>query len=276
MVALFALLGTGCSLLPFGGGSDESARAPAPPALPADADTAFQAADLAYRKGEYDIAYRKFETYVARHPDHPRIHEAIAYEFACARKIAEEGYPVSILGMNIGKSSAKGVELLKDALGRHPFEESADDYYLWLGNFRFQRGEFPEAVMEYEFLAKNYPRSEWLPTTVFQMGRCSLAQFDSIDYDDKPLRGARRHFQRFVDEFPGDQKLETAKRALRAVDQKLAEKELAIARFYLSRGKPDSAARYFKAIVAAYPGVPAAEEARTELARLEPVKGSEK
>lgn len=229
----------------------------------------YRSAVAQFNGGNYGSAYHAMESFIARHPSSAHVREAIAYEFESARKMIEIGSPETFLGIPLGRSPSRGIESLKSALIRHPFEESSDDCYLWLGNYHYKNGDLPEAAVEYELLVRNYPTSECLPAAVYQLGQCNLYQFDAIYYDSTSLKNARRYYQRIVDEFPGDERYANAQKRLHFIDDKLAEKELSIGEFYISRGKPKSAAVYLKSVVANYPNTSSAARAAEILKSLD-------
>ncbi|OHB77767.1 MAG: hypothetical protein A2Z34_02115 [Planctomycetes bacterium RBG_16_59_8] len=235
----------------------------------------FDDAQNAYRTDRFLDAYGMFDSFILRHPSSAKTKEAVRLIFESAKKLAEQGLDSTFLGVGVGKSPAKGLELLKDALIKHPYEESSDDSALWLGNFYFARSELAEAAVEYELLIKNYPRSECLPSALFQLGRCRLHEFEAVDYDAKPLREARRFFQRLLDEYPGDKRAPQAKQAVATINEKLAEKDLRTGDFYISRGKPTSALLYFRSVVDNYPGTASAAAAATRLKEHAPERGGQ-
>lgn len=232
-------------------------------------DTAFRRAEATFAGGRYYDAYYEYETFVRRYPESKRLREAIRKEMESARAVAEVGHEESVLGIPLFKSSETGLGLLRQSLQRHPFEDFSDDYSLWIANFFYKEEKWNEAVLEYESFTKVYPNSELYPSALFQLGRCYLRRFDSVEYDTKPLRKARKFFERLELQYPYFDKIKEAKQYLAFIREKEAEKLMLAADFYHGRGKHRSEAVYLKMIVKEYPTSETAKEAQKRLAEFQ-------
>jgi outer membrane protein assembly factor BamD (BamD/ComL family) len=199
---------------------------------------------------------------------------------------AREGELQSVLGIPLYRSSRKAVSTLKDTLVRFSREECTDDYYLRLAVFFVEHGEMAMAEDELSFILENYPMSDSAPRALLLRARLRLNQFDAIAYDLKPLIDAKRDYEKFAGDYlrhaddPGrlrqlglnPERLRSmeaqVKEGIRFVNAKQAEKELALARFYLHRDKPKSAKVYLESILKHFADTPAAAEAKRLLEDL--------
>jgi outer membrane protein assembly factor BamD (BamD/ComL family) len=193
---------------------------------------------------------------------------------------AKVGEPQSVLGIPMYSSSRKPVRVLKDTLVRFSREDCTDDYYLRLAVFFIENGENNLAEDELTFLLENYPMSDSAPRALLLRARLRLNKFDAVDYDLKPLIDAKRDYEKFAGDYlrhaeePArlrqlgldPERLRTMEKQVRDgikfVNSKQAEKELALARFYLHRDRPKSAKVYLESILKNYAETPSAPEAR--------------
>jgi len=199
---------------------------------------------------------------------------------------AREGDLQSVLGLPLYRSSRSAVQALKETLLRFSREECTDDYYLRLAVFFVEQGDTLLAEDELTFILENYPMSDSAPRALLLRARLRLNRFDGIDYDLKPLIDAKRDYEKFAGDFlrhaedparlrqlgldPERLKAMEAqvREGLRFVNSKQAEKELALANFYLFRDRPRSAKVYLDSILKNFSATPSAVEAKRLLETL--------
>ena len=236
--------------------------------------------------GRLPEAHFEYDRFVRIFPDSPRgpaaREELMRTDLAWAR----EGDLQSVLGIPIYRSSRVAIRALKDTLLRFSREECTDDYYLRLAVFYLEQGEPTYAEDELGFILENYPMSDSAPRALLLRARVRLNKFDAIAYDLKPLIDAKRDYEKFAGDYlrhiedPArlrqlgldPDRLRAmegqVKEGLRFVNSKQAEKELALAKFYLHRDKPKSAKVYLDSILRNYAGTPSAVEAKEILDSL--------
>ena len=127
---------------------------------------------------------------------------------------------------------------------------------------------------------------------LYMLARCAEARFDAIDYDAKPLKEARRHYERFLDEserlrrLPDpargwvERLLPAVKERLGGVYVQLLAKRLQVAAYYEWKGLPKSARLTYAAILKedvlfhkvlpSLPETDAVRKARQRLAEIKP------
>src|SRR5262245_7001396 len=164
---------------------------------------------------------------------------------------ARGGDVQSLLGLPLYRSSKDAIRALRDTLLRFSREECTDDYYLKLALLLLEQGEKTQAEDELSFILENYPISDSAPRALLLRARLRLNKFDGIDYDLKPLMDAKRDYDKFSGDYlrladdparlrqlgldaPRLRAMEEQVReGLRFIASKQAEKELALARFYI-------------------------------------------
>jgi len=247
----------------------------------------FLRARALYENGEPIEAYADFDRFTREFPESRRTSSAREGMMASALARARQGEWETLLGIPIYRSGKGGILKLRETLIRFPREEFTDDYYLKLALFLQEEGDPIAAESELTIILENHPLSDSAPPAVLLRGRIRLDRYDGVDYDVKTLADAKRDYEKFVGDYlryAGDPvrlrelgldkerlgKMETEARAgIRYIVGQLAEKELALARFYLHRNKPRSAKVYLQSILRSYPDSAAVPEARRLLESLE-------
>jgi outer membrane protein assembly factor BamD (BamD/ComL family) len=235
-------------------------------------------ANALYKRGEallllgaYPQAYREFDAYQARYPDGDLVGRAKQNMMESALGLARVGQRDTILGLPIVMTSKPGIELLKSTLARFPRELFSDDYLLRLAALYHERQEYAEAEGELQLLLSDpaYKVSNSAPRALLLLGRVGLERYGGLSYDHKTLSDAKRAYEQFEIDYkhllddpqhaasvglPDISRLIQAARAgILFVDEKLAERELALAEYYVGRGYPNSARPYLAYIMKHYP-----------------------
>jgi outer membrane protein assembly factor BamD (BamD/ComL family) len=236
--------------------------------------------------GEPTAAYEEYNRYLTAFPESPRVAAVREEMMKCALAKARQGDLQTILGIPMYRSSRNGIKLMRDTLLRFSREECTDDYYLRLAAYFQEEGDSASAEAELTLILENYPASDSAPRALLLRARIRRDRFDAIHYDLSALVDAKRDYEMFVGDYLryGDeperlrslgldaarlQAMATeARDGIRFVTAKLAEKELALARFYVHRGRPKSAAVYLDYILRNFGDTPTAPEAKRLLETL--------
>jgi outer membrane protein assembly factor BamD (BamD/ComL family) len=225
----------------------------------------FLRAELMFKSEDYSGAQRGFEAFVRRYRGSEKVTEAIRMQFECALRMAEYGEPQKLLGIPIFKTSRPGLELIKVLLSEYPYEEFSDGYRLWLADYYFKKKDYVEAAGQYETIYRIYQDKPSSSIALFKLGLCKFKMFDSVDYDVMVLKEASKHLQEFIAKFSRHGLAPRARRMLKEIDERLAEKEFKIAQFYIDKGKPKAAKIYLRSLLKRYPKTRWAKEAKRML-----------
>lgn len=237
----------------------------------------FERAETYFKAGSPYEAYNDFEQFIPRFPQSDRGTLAKRREMEAALAMAREGHKERVLGIPLISTSRTGVDLLREALRRYPREEFSAEFYQQLGMFFYERADYDSAEVEFLTVIEQYPDSPMVVPALYMLGRCRENRFDGLSYDVKSIRDAKRHYERFVEEadrmrrLPGpardwvDAYYETVKQRIASINERLAEKEWITGEYYDWKGRPRSAAVYYRAIVRHYPATAVAAKARRKL-----------
>jgi len=109
--------------------------------------------------------------------------------------------------LGLGTSSTAGVDYLHDALRRYPREDFAADFFQKPGDVFYEREDYERASEEFNRVPRIVRRQRrGGPPRSYMIGRTAgarherMSSFDTVDYDVRPLKDARRHYERFLEE----------------------------------------------------------------------------
>ncbi len=253
----------------------------------------FERAATYYKAGGYYEAYHDFEGFILKFPQSERVTTAKRMEMTAALDLARVGKST---WLGLGTSSTTGVDYLHDALRRYPREDFAPDFFQKLGMFFYEREEFDKAGEEFTRVLEQYGDAPEAVLALYMIGRTSerryekLSSFDSVDYDSRPLKDARRHYERFLEETDRMRKLPdpakkwvdgilpTVRERLASVYERMLRKQLKTAEYYDWKGLPWSAEPFyiailrdeasFRKVLPSFPVTKAAQRARVRLTEL--------
>ena len=160
------------------------------------------------------------------------------------------------------KKYSRALEVLNELMGSFPGE---DPYYTWaelkVADCYFFKEEYTEAISHYEEFKKFHPFHEDIPYIIFQIGLSYFNQILSIDRDQSATRKALSNFEFLIANYPPSILTEKAREKVKICREKLAAKELYIAKFHYKRKKYQGAKARLEGIVELYPEVDMLDEA---------------
>ena len=135
---------------------------------------------------------------------------------------------------------------------QYPGNEIVDDAQFYLGQTRFKRGEFLLGAYEFSKLVKNMPASEFVPEAQYMLSECYYQLSPNYSLDQKYTKKAIEEFQAFIDFFPSNEKVPDAEKKINELNDKLAYKDLVIARIYVKLEYYPAALDYYDEVVELY------------------------
>lgn len=248
------------------------------PSAPEAKAAEWLAAECAYEQEDLKRARKRYQDY---HDTHPldRLGEIEERMYDIGVRLYEGGVS-GLLGLGILPTTEDGILTLTWITESLPNGSRADDSFFYMGERRLEGHLFEEAALFFEELLTRYPESEWRYEALFQKGTAHLRENRGPAYDLDSLVAGRREFSAYVREVERDpgrraeyaDRLAEARANLAEIDARVAEKNLIIARFYLSLERESSAEPYLRASAEEYAGTDAGQEARRI---LEEIRGGE-
>jgi outer membrane protein assembly factor BamD (BamD/ComL family) len=218
----------------------------------------FERATTYYKTGAYYEAYHDFEGFILKFPQSERVTAAKRMEMTAALDLAKSGKPT---WLGLGTTATPGIDYLHDALRRYPHEDFAPDFLQKLGMFFYERIEYDRAIEEFGRVLEQYPEAPEAVLALYMLGRSAEVRFDAVDYDVKPLKDARRHYERFLEEADRMRRLSSegkrlvdalimaVRERLATVYERMMVKQLRTAEYYDWKSLPWSAEPFYIAIL---------------------------
>ncbi len=164
-------------------------------------------------------------------------------------------------------------QLFRNLLSEFPGSHLVDDAQYGLGQAYFCSDDFETAIFEFERLINEYPVSKFVDKARFQIGMCYFNRSRSIHHDQDETIRAIQEFTRFVEDFPNSDIAPEARKRIQDLEEKLAEKDLMIARNYLKWKRPASSEIFCRRVLEKYPNTRIKREVRFVLAQALRQKG---
>jgi outer membrane protein assembly factor BamD len=135
---------------------------------------------------------------------------------------------------------------------QHQGTAYADDAQYYLGECRFQRGEFLLAAFEYQQLMRNMPASPLVPDAQYKLGFCYYELSPKSSLDQQYSLKAIDEFQSFVEYYPGNPFATDAEQKIKELNSKLAKKEYDTARLYATLEYYRASVIYYDLVIEKY------------------------
>lgn len=116
---------------------------------------------------------------------------------------------------------------------RFPYSQYATEAELLIANSHFELDQFVEAAAAYETFVKLHPKHPDVDFAMYRVGESHWAEApEEIDREQDFTKMAVEAWQKIVDTRPGSKYLQSAKDKVREGQQRLAESDDFIAKFY--------------------------------------------
>ncbi len=144
----------------------------------------------------------------------------------------------------------------------YPYSRFAALAELRVGDCQFNDKSYAEAIETYRTFVRYRPSHAQVPYARFRIAEAHFKQIPrewllsppSHERDQTPAQDALRYLQRFVRDFPSDDRVPDVNRMIRQTLGVLARHELYGARFYLRLGSEQAAIRRLELLLERYPG----------------------
>lgn len=162
------------------------------------------------------------------------------------------------------KSATKLLQAIKD---RYPYSNESIIAELKLADSLFQRGEYDEALENYDDFERLHPKDKDVPYVIFQKGMCHFKQIKSMDREQTQVAEARDEFEQLIRRFPDNDYSLKAREKLRQCLVYQAEYELYVGIFYYKTKRYRAALDRLTYLMENYPDVGQYEEALEYIAK---------
>jgi outer membrane protein assembly factor BamD (BamD/ComL family) len=230
-----------------------------------DEEAKYLLGEAHYRANDYSDSFDAFKVYAESYPVSnraPCIQERV-YAMGCAYL---SGRRKSFLGLLSNRGV--GEEMFTWLVQTYPNARRAPDAQWALGRYYVNEKDWPKATTAFDYLAKQYPNSEWYAGARYFTAYTRYRQVKGTRYDPGIVREARSRFVSYVKDFPTGQWRADAERLICILDNIAAQYLLNVANWYVDQDKCWSARYYLEKLLSLYPNTNAAVCATQLLARL--------
>ena len=219
-------------------------------------------------------AFARYRKLVDDYPNTRFAPEIAASEFALGSDFLDGKVPGFLF---FGSPREKGIEIMEHMQVHFRHHTLADDALMRVALYAIADAEFAEAVVALRRLLSDYPRSNYILRARFELGHALLRQSRGAVYDPRLLYDARGAFNDFVvtTQEAGQAKryakqIESARKSMRFVTTRLAERQYEIGQFFERLGEPVSAVHHYELCIRDYEESEPAKRSRARIVALRP------
>lgn len=241
------------------------------PNHPGQAEAHLLLGDAKVAQGNYYKSLFDYEIVVRQHAGTPEFLTALQREYDIAVLFTRRPKRVwrKFLGMRIVPAQEEGVELFIRIQERVPGSRLGEQASITLADYYYQDGEMYMASEAYDVFLLNYPNSARREWAMLRLIQANLARFKGPEFDPTGLLEASERLRLYQHEFPASAERIDADGLFTRIEESLAAKEYADARWYERRREAVSADYLYRRLINEYPATAAAERAIARLAVLQ-------
>ena len=205
-----------------------------------------------FRRGELDRSYDLFQDLERKFPASELGPHVARWELAIASRFLA-GHKEKLFGLRIRDMRADAQVILERLLERHPYGQLTDRFLARLGDCYRAARDYPQAVLYYDRLLRDFPRSPLAQEAEFSRLECLILDCGGPRHDTTGLREAEEGLRAFVAAAPRGPRADMARQYIRSVRQLQAEQAFGVAEFYVLRQRWEAARVYFRLVRQRFP-----------------------
>ena len=203
-------------------------------------------------EGDYYKAFLEYRKTVQTYPSTDRFEEILELEYRIGNYFLS-GKKRKLFGTAaILPAGDKAVEVFRAIVDDGPFSEHGQLAQYKLGLAHLALADYEAAVAAFEQLISSYPSSALVDDARFQIAQASLKGTFHPSYDQAPTEMAIRELQAFVREYPGSELAKDAEGRLESLQERRAQHEYDVAKFYEERKEYSAALIYYEMVIQQY------------------------
>ncbi len=218
-------------------------------------------------KGNLYEAYLAYQRVIDKYPFSERIQEIIEKEFKIGERFMA-GEKRKALGVELPVENP-AIEIFSKVVDNSTYGPLAPAAQYKLGLVLKSLLRYYEAEDAFNKVISNYPSSDWAEAAKFQIAACRAAVSRSPDYDQWATAEAKQKFEEFVREHPDAVLSRDAEKNIAKLNEKEAEANFNIARFYEKQKAYESAKIYYEDVIRNYSDSPWAAKAMERMQVME-------
>ena len=230
-----------------------------------DEEMRFQIAEALYNDDDWRSAFRRYREFSTLYPVSGRGPEVVErlYEMGTSYLEGEQDNFLGIFSMK-----GTGEDVLEHLIETYPRSARSVDAQYTLGRYRMDNEDWVRAQADFEFLAEQYPKSEWRGSSLFYDAYCRYRQVKGAVYDPVTMANAQRSFERYLAQVEDGEFADDSRQLVTELLELQAEHLYEIGDWYVGQGKAYSARYYFMSCSTRFPGTQSAQRAIDRLREI--------
>ncbi|HTH15465.1 MAG TPA: outer membrane protein assembly factor BamD [Magnetospirillum sp.] len=143
----------------------------------------------------------------------------------------------------------KASKAFEEVERQHPYSAWATKAQLMAGYALYERNKYDDAIVQLDRFIQLHPGNKDAPYAYYLKGLCYYEQNTDVRRDQKMTEQAMKSLQEIIDRFPASTYAKDARLKVDLARDHMAGKEMAIGRYYQSKGQWLAALNRFKAVV---------------------------
>ncbi len=230
-----------------------------------------QAYDLAghaeMHRGLYWQAYEYYDKQLKEFPSGPMVNRAVDREAEIAKAFLA-GKKRRVLGFIWMDAQSDGIDILQKIPTYVPGTMRAENALLTVADWYYEMNKAYEAADAYDAYLKLFPYAPRAAFAEFRAAESLRKAYRGPAFEDTTLINAYQRFKAFAEHRPAAAAETHVEQILKAIRADLAQKQFWIAQLYVRMGYEDSAAYYYRFVIAEYADTNWAGSARAEVSKL--------
>lgn len=223
-----------------------------------------------YHLGDYDLANRKLSQYLKESASPKFFEEALYFKFLVAEKFRDGAKKHMIQwekSPSILPAREDAVVIYDEVINTLPFHELAAKSLFGKAKLQTYFDEYRQAVETLNLLIRRFPKHELAVEGFLEIASIYQKQ-SKKQQDPNLLDSAEVNLRRFKQAFPGEGRVEEAKKILDGMKEIFAESLYEIGRFYERTHKNSAAVIYYTKLMAKFPDTKSAKSSQKRLEKM--------
>ena len=187
-----------------------------------------------FKLEDYYQAFHAIKDFPRDFPASPLLPQVAEIEFQAGHRLAASGYR---LFLGLASDLDDATEVLEHLLIYHPASQHIDDALRILGEAAYLNEDYELAIERYSELLQRVRNSHWADMATFRVAMSQYQLLTGPDYDAAALETAQRELVGFLRSgSKNNEFVDEARLALARTELWIEQKELQIAKYYLTLG----------------------------------------
>ena len=247
--------------------------------FPASAYTAqslYNTGVIEFERRKWKKSASAFQAVLIYHPDFPLFNEMIQYQFRIAMELAS-GEGARFLFVLKSRAYNRAVSYFELVIQNAPYSELAPLALMNVALIHQHQGNIAEAIDALDRLINSYPQSLLADDAYLSLAETFATLVQGPEYDQGATREAMSYFEDFLILYSQNEGVVRAEKGLADMEDVYARSKLVIGQYYFKHRRWYQAAEiFFNEAITIAPDSPAADSARTYLARIEEIRANYK